>query len=95
MNRLYRTLPPRPPQNCTKLKTVQNPLGDVTRGYLCLFDACTPDKKYLGQNVDVGLVSSRIERANQTQINICSPKKFLQMIITSTFGLPRPAGSWA
>ena len=48
-----------------------------------------------GQNVDLGLVSSRIERANQTKVNISSLKKFLQMMITSTFGLPSPVGSWA
>ena len=31
-------------------------------------------QKVLGQNVDLGLVSSRSAQANQTQVNICSPQ---------------------
>ena len=62
------------------------PSGPATvgKGKLCSCGARKPDKKFWGRNVDLGLVSSCFARANQTQVNICSPQNFLQTMIPFT-----------
>ena len=59
-----------------------NPI--VGEGKLCSCGARKPDKKFWGQNVDLGLVSLCFARANQTQVNICSPQNFLRTMIART-----------
>ena len=56
----------------------------LVKGILCSCDARKPDKKFWGRNVDLGLVSSCFARANQTQVNICSPQNFLRTMIART-----------
>ena len=65
--------------NCPRVGT-----GYVGKGKLCSCGARKPDKKFWGRNVDLGLVSSGFARANQTQVNICSPQNFLRTMITRT-----------
>ena len=68
----------------SKALSSKGQLVQLVKGILCSCDARKPDKKFWGQNVDLGLVNSCFAGVNQTQVNICSTQNFLQTMIART-----------